>query len=332
MPSTFTELFTNYHAFESTKFDPMSEHGFLGKAHPERHNGFKGSDCTEQFDECGAITCQGLYENNFEPVFLCLANESLTRHEIQEVATEFVIFVKKQLEMPDSHYGRRFKTSDYRIGTESLTAQLEAKFAAKLRGHRALRELIDLSGTTNPKFQSVKDKILQNQDQIVWLGKNSGIFDGHKDSVKAKQLIIAYLANVGVYSERTIKPLTSRASGTDILGQTKILFAIDKRFGRGRLYSAFQPNFCSKGDPLLWVGRPQRVGGRAIKLVNKSHCHNPDHRTCDCGAPAEFEAIASLKNIRWSKSRYQLLKVCVFGHGELNEYERPPLNAIRSKN
>ncbi len=332
LPSSFSDLLRDYHNAETAKFAPTSEHGYLDFGSGDIHVTFTGHDCSSEFDTCGAITCQGLYENNYEPDFLCLANESLTRFEIQEIAKELVDYIRIQLEMPDRALGSRFKTSDYRVGTEALTAHLEVKFKGKLRGHRALKEVIDLSRTTNPNFKSVKDKILNGQDKIVWLGKNTGDFEGHSDSIDAKQMIVAYLSEVAVYSKRTIAPIAPRAADIEILGKTKIVMAIDKRYGGSRAFSAFQPNFCSSGDPYLWVGRAQGSNGRAITLVNKSLGHPPDHLTCDCGKPSDFEAVGSLKNIRWSKSRYQVLKVCVFGHGELDEYERPPLNAIRSKN
>lgn len=332
LPPSFSELLHHFYDSEELKFLRTSEHGFMDFSSGDIHVAFSGHDCTDEFDTCDAITCQGLYENNYEPVFLCLANESLTRFEIQEIAKELVLYIRSQLRMPNPTRGGRFETSDYRLGTEAMTAQLNAKFDAKLSGHHALREVINRSGTANPAFKTVKDKILNEQDKIVWLGKNTGEFEGHEDSVTAKQLIVGYLSEVGVYSERTVSPIAEKAPDTEVLGKTKIIMSIGRRYSGSRKFSAFQPNFCSHGDPKLWVGRPQGSGGKAIKLVEKSLGHPVDHLACECGDPAEFEAIGSLKNIRWSKSQYRVLKVCVFGYGELDEYERPPLDAIRSKN
>lgn len=295
------------------------------------HNAFKGIDCSTEFDAHGAITCQGLFDDDCEPTFLCLSNESLTRIEIREAAQFMSAYIKDQLNLPDRNLGSRF-SSDYRIGSEVLTSQLEKILEAKLRSHSALKHAMSLSGATNPDLQSAKEKILNQQDKIVWLGKNTGNFEGHQDSLDAKRAMITYLADVGVYSPRTVDPIATSDSPKLILGKTKIIMGLKYRYSRRRLFSAFQPNFFSNGDPLLWVGRNQGTGGHAIKLVNNTSCHSRDHATCDCGRPAEFEAVGSLKNIRWSKPEYKLLKVCVFGQGELADYAPPPLDAIRAKN
>lgn len=204
--ASFTELMDEFIDYEASRFPDNSEDGFYDSDSSKRHIGLTGSGFDSHLDSTGMITCQGLYDNDFEPPILCLANPVLTCNEIRRIVRFLGKHLKEFHSINTVPRGSRFGRKHSQIGPEVLTSLLKNGLQAMLEESHALGSHFAVRGATSASvtMPTAAEKITAQPDKFVWVGEYSPTFSGKPSDLGTPDEVKSYLDKVGVFSTRNI--------------------------------------------------------------------------------------------------------------------------------